>query len=195
MPKLYAHVGIHNSAVDAELCHLQPMAAVSWGWPLVLGIGLVWAAYLGGGAYMGKHKGSGGGAAAALRRHPHREKWQDLTSLVHDGISYSRACVTGRGDGRATAAVTTRAGYRPVLEQASSHGKAKASKSKKSFRKTPASSSSTAGNSGDRKEGSSSFATRSSDGTSTPPLAVEPAAVGARSAAAGDGGRWVHIPG
>ncbi len=182
-PKLYAHVGIHNSATAAELCHLQPMAGSSWGWGFLLGIGLVAAVYLGGGAYIGRKNGSERGASAALQRHPHLAKWRELASLVHDGVCYSRAYVGQKSASHA--ATAARASYQPVQKQASPSGKAKGSTSKKSSRKSedksPAPDSSPPLMRGSNEESGSTVSVDDPDATA------------ARSAAAGGGGRWVHV--
>ena len=183
-PKLYAHVGIHNAAIAAEVCHLQPMEGSSWGWSFLLGVGLVMATYLGGGAYVGRQNGTGMGASAALQRHPHVAKWREFASLVHDGVSYGRAYVRGqKADGHAVTA--TRASYQPVQKHASLNRKEKVSKSKDSRRKS------------DDMNPSPTLARSSNDvdGSLHVGSVEDPEVAGAKSAAAGGGGRWVHVPG
>lgn len=193
-PNLYAHVGIHNIASAVELCHLQPVASASWGWSFLLGMSLMGVAYVGGGTYIGWHAGRGDRTArAALQRHPHWTKWQGLVSLVHDGVSYSRGYVKGR-----RTATIADAAYEPVLKQASSPGKRrKGSKTKKNSRETngetpaSASASPTSCNVEGASSGSNAGAARASDHHA----AVDTGEDGAKSAAAGGGGRWVHVPG
>ena len=184
-PKLYAHVGIHNSATAAELCHLQPMAGSSWGWPFLLGIVLVTVAYIGGGAYIGRQNGSERGVSAALRRHPHLAKWQDLASLVHDGVSCSRAYVKGQHALGHADSVATRASYQPVQ----THGapsKAKGSRSKKSSRKSD--------NEISVPDSSHALTRSSNEGGASPISADDPDATAAKSIPSGGGGRWIHVP-
>ena len=116
---------------------VQPMEGSSWGWSFLLGVGLVAGAYMGAGAYIGRHSGSEKGARAALERHPHRTKWLELASLVSDGVSYSRAYVQrrGAGGGGAASVGSSRAGYQAVPEPPS-NGKSKDPKSKKSSMKS-----------------------------------------------------------
>ena len=59
---------------------------------------------------MGRHNSDWAGARDTIKLHRHWTKWQELASLVWDGVSYSRAYVKGRDT-----TTPKSASYQPVM--------------------------------------------------------------------------------
>ena len=103
-----------------SLNHVMLVECSAWGWELVVAAGLLAAGYLVGGAlYMHRSKG------VALSRDnllagsllPNRPFWEELRSLVADGVHFAKAR-SGGGGGGADGGGQVRAGYAAVGEAA-----------------------------------------------------------------------------
>ena len=153
-----------------------------WGLSFLLLCGVCGGLYVGGGvAYRAKTQGQ----PAALASHPHWARWQELRSLVTDGADYARARARGGGGGgRRRAAGGAKGGYGAVdaADVAPSVGKEKKGKGKKRSKEK-------------RSGGEGGGSSRTPLTDAPAPAPVAPAAPSpAAGTAAGDGGRWVHVP-
>ena len=169
-----------------------------WGMTFLIFATVAGAAYVGGGILAGSKTGGGKGLSA----HPHHGRWMELQGLVQDGVVFARARAQGRQPGRAGGSVA------PLLEVkeerrksgGGSGGKEKTSKSSAGKEKKESKESSSSGNSpkssGERKSKRSSGDDRG-DAVVVPTAAAAAAAAAPAAAGtqAGDGGRWVHVPG
>ena len=149
-----------------------------WGSPfLVLLLGTT-AAYVGGGVAWGSKAGAGGRGLAA---HPHYRHWEAVHGLVMDGVAFAR----GGGGRRRQHATSTRengGGGRgqPHDRPRKKEKKDRRPRAEKEKRAKPAKADGEPGGLGE---------------TLAPePLEAAPASA-AQTTTAGDGGRWVHVPG
>lgn len=157
-----------------------------WGWTFVSGSLVVSAVYLFGGVAYGRKVRRA--PVAGLAAHPHYAQFLAVQGLVMDGVTFAR----GRGRGTAS-----RGAYRAVDDTGPSRADAsnrsgttstekppkKTKQKEKKHRKQPH----------DATGGGSSANDKL---ISAPALASarEPAVAVTRASAAGDGGRWVHVP-
>ena len=73
-------------------------AASSWGWTLIIVLGVAGLLYVGGGIGFGvKIQGAAPGIAA----HPHADQWKQTGGLVVDGVVFTRAHVEAKIKGEA----------------------------------------------------------------------------------------------
>ena len=183
--------GWHNTTMRVS-CGLQ------WGAQLLLALALGGAAYVGGGVFGPFARGSreGLGGKELLTVHPHYLRWVELGGLVQDGITYAKARRSGRP-------MPPRSRAEPRDEgRGGRGGSSKRSKGRKG--------SDEGGERGERG-GSDAEGQREDRGSKkekkakrrgkeaelAAPLvaAAAPApAPAAGGTAAGDGGRWVHVP-
>lgn len=166
-----------------------------WGITFLLFLTVAAAAYVGGGVFAGGGKG--------VTAHPHHNRWLDFHGLVQDGIVFARARAQGKQVGRGAASAA------PLLEEeemrrngSDSGGKDKTSKSASSktskerqgSKESNSGSLKSTGSSGERKSKRPSGSDRG--GAVKEPAAEPPAPADAATGThAGDGGRWVRVPG
>ena len=171
------------SAVGKEVkIYCIPDSAWGAGFLLIATLGA--AGYGGGGTVLG---GRQRGGPAALRSHPHHQRWVEVMALVHDGVSFSRARVQGRGSTRSPD--TSRPSSErllPAIADKDRGGNAGQSrrKEKKSKKSKHAASMEPQPN------------VNVSNGKAEPgegAAAGSPPAAAVQGSAAGDGGRWVHV--
>ena len=146
----------------------------SWGGGLLMTVALLCVAYVGGGVLLGRASGKVPGLAA----HPHYHRWVELLGLVRDGGAHA-------GLGGRSSSTERRGGYRPVGEPAARSDGRKKPKEKRSKAKG-------------RKEKASSPApapaAQVSAAASAPASNAKATEGAGKGSAAGDGGRWVHVP-
>jgi hypothetical protein len=169
----------------------------NWGVTFLTFFFVAGAIYLGAGVYAGRKVGRGGGGGGSLAAHIHYVRFMEIKGLCEDGVSFARgggkrrASAAGRGGrGRRSAegAGETEALLDKRAAKASRKEEGKGAKKKTQEKK-------------DRKEKAEK---RGADGdgygtvaaavpSPAPAQPAAPAAV-AGGTAAGDGGRWVHVP-
>jgi len=161
-------------------------STTNWGWTLILLLGAAAGCYVGGGVQLGRRGGSMGGIAA----HPHYRRWLELSGMAVDGIRYSTGGAllppgggTRGGSGSGAGSAAASAGKSQQQQQHGSgspkgDSRSKGTKEKKKGKRRD-------------KASSSSGGKASSSGSTDEPLLAEVAAK--KTAAAGDGGRWVHV--
>eukprot|EP01051_Picozoa_sp_SAG22_P003203 SAG22_NODE_153_length_17315_cov_69.981935_7_plen_387_part_00 len=181
------HLGIAVRCCPASGC------PVGGGAEFVIALGLLAAAYIGGGIGVGvKQQGKPVGLAA----HPHHGRFVELGALVHDGVAFARSNgrVKAGGGGRpAGSAPSTKAG--PAAPSSGSPMDAgKSGSSKKS--KGRGSGSKGKKSKGEKQE---KLLPGGVSGAAASPAAAAPASPAseggaAKSAPSGGGGRWVHMP-
>ena len=155
------------------------------GWTLV-GLLLVGgAAYVGGGVAYGQRVGLGAG----LQAHPHYTRMVELRALVDDGLAFARGGKTSHKS-RSRARGSGGGGYGAVdgVEEVDERSPKREKKERKERK----------GKKEKKERRGEAERPRASDATATdkpaPAPAPAPAPVSAGTAA-GDGGRWVHVPG
>ena len=128
-------------------------------------LGLV---YVVGGAAYGRRTRSDGKSALLWQWHPHYRRWEELSALCQDGIAFSR----GR----------RRAGYAGVAAEAAIEGRQEQRSPKREKHR--------------KAGGKSKGDDRGVDpqANDPEPPAANAGAAGPGGTAAGDGGRWVHVP-
>ena len=137
-------------------------------------LGLV---YVVGGAAYGRRTRSDGKSALLWQWHPHYRRWEELSALCQDGIAFSR----GR----------RRAGYAGVAAEAASEGRQE-QRSPKREKHRKAGGKSKGGEQRARERG---VDPQQANHPAEPPAAnATSSAAGPGGTAAGDGGRWVHVP-
>ena len=113
---------------------------------------------------------------------PHVQRWREVHALVLDGIEWSRARAQGRSGDREGYTAVEGGRHKERGREGKGGGAEKASKSREKAGKKKAKQ----GHKAERREAETAP-------TSAPaPAPAPPAAAGT---AAGDGGRWVHVPG
>eukprot|EP01052_Picozoa_sp_SAG31_P020019 SAG31_NODE_1486_length_8148_cov_6.234439_2_plen_298_part_00 len=160
----------------------------AWGTPFLVALMLALGVYLGGGVAFRVRTA---GAAPSLRSHPHFSLWQEIRSLCEDGLAFARSCGNTKprpaGGGSSMRAPLREdnargEGWRSSPKRDGGGGK----QSKKERREKE--------NRRDRKQ-------TEGEGDAAAPAAVVvvavpvPRAAPAAGTSAGDGGRWVHVPG
>ena len=163
----------------------------SWGRDFLLLLLLGGGGYVLGGVALGARAG-GGGRGWALQSHPHWPRWKALDGLVRDGVAVARG---GRG-GRGAAG----AGREPPLVARAEDGRqARSDKGRKE--RGGKRCASKGGRRLRRRSGSNGLGDEAGDLTTPSPTANTEAggaggvADGGKGTKAGDGGRWVHVPG
>lgn len=153
-----------------------------WGSTLLLILLLLCGGYMGGGVVLGMRTSGKKGLAA----HPHYHKWINLQGLVVDGLRSTSGRSSGPANQRSVRDPEASGSYHSTAEteplQPRRHDRKKGSASKEKRQKA-------AGGGKERQgqKGSGAAAAKS------PPGPV-PASARGRGSAAGDGGRWVHVP-
>ncbi len=174
--------GWHNTTMRVS-CGLQ------WGAQLLLALALGGAAYVGGGVFGPFARGSreGPGVKGMLTVHPHYLRWVELGGLVQDGITYAKAGRSGR-------AMPPRSRAEPRDEgRGRRGGSSKRSKGRKDSGEGGGSDGEGQRESrGSKKEKKAKR--RGKEAELAAPLVASPAPAAAGGTAAGDGGRWVHVP-
>lgn len=161
---------------------LGPCLAATWGWHVVT-LFAAFSCYLGVGyAHAAKTKGVRGMSAV-----PHAYFWREIHGLVEDGVRYSKQARlgtrrTGREDYSRLGAV------KPGAEEHRVKRQKKGKKEKKVADKDSC-----------QSDGDTEVSKRGGTGAVPPVSADSPDTALARSVAAagtaaGDGGRWVHVP-
>ena len=145
------------------------------GWSVIFFLLAALALYLGGGVALGKRRHQGGGRSRLAEYHPHWSRLQELTGLVQDGVLFARGRMLGRRDARGV-----REPLRSGGDGGSSSGGGKGRKGRQKERRRD-------------KEAAAAEPEQRPRAIAQP--APAPAPARADGTAAGDGGRWVHIPG
>ena len=172
----------------------------AWGTPFLVVVVLGLAVYLGGGVALRVRTA---GAAPSLRSHPHFGEWQELRSLFEDGLAFARSRGKrsnprpGGGGGSVRAPLREESGRgtdeargdgrRSSQKRDSAGGGGEKQQKKKKERR-------------EKEQRRDQSPIEGEDGAAATaevvqvvPSPVATAPVG--SSSAGDGGRWVHIPG
>ena len=138
-----------------------------WGTTFIIAVLLGMGIYIGGGtAWGGRTRGAGQGLGA----HPHYKNWLSLRALCEDGLQFAKA---RRRQPK---------GYKQVAEAADEGARKEKRRSSKGAKKEKK----------EKKREREAKAQEAPGGEAAAPGAAAPAP--AAGTAAGDGGRWVHVP-
>ena len=159
-----------------------------WGAQFLLVVGVVVAAYVGGGVALSGRKGG-------LRVHPHHQRWTQLAGLVADGLATVRGH-RGGGGGRASARAPARrqassTGARPAQPGSAAGGRSSepgAAKSKRPKEKRTR----TSGR--DTRDGEALLLGQAPQAVLEAARGGDKARAPAKDTASAGGGRWVHLP-
>ena len=161
------------------------------GWTLAAALLVCGAVYVGLGVAHGSRTG---GKKPGLALHPHHDRWMELLALCADGAAFAR------GGTR-----KPRAGYAPVGGGSRRNSAAKAGEDRQGRGDGDRSRKKEKKEKGDKKErrdkgtkGKRERRRGETEGdavSAPPPPPAAPAPAPAAGTAAGDGGRWVHVPG
>ena len=180
----------NGKCLTQEPCtlHASPPCALAGGWgrTVLLLFALVSAVYVGGGTYLGVRSGrpraaQSGVGGSPLGQHMHFELWVALYGLVCDGVAFARARHGGGAGERLL--------QEPREPQPDRTAKGKGKSKREGKRKSKAAGAS---------DGHEPQPPRAASGGAPPPESAAEGAGGgtanAAGTAAGDGGRWVHVP-
>ena len=121
---------------------------------------------------------------------PHVQRWREVHALVLDGIEWSRARAQGRSGDREGYKAVAEGRYTERGKEGKGGGAEKASKSREKAGKKKAKQ----GHKAERRNAEAAPASAPASASAPAPAPAAPAAAAAGTAA-GDGGRWVHVPG
>lgn len=163
-----------------------------WGSTLLVMLVLCGAAYVGGGVAFGTRTSGKQGLAA----HPHYQKWIDLQGLVVDGGSAVRSSGSGAAARRRSGDKEGGGGgYHSTAETEPLQGKHRDRRRSPSKEKHKTATNGGGGNKRKKeKQPSSSVAIAQPAAPPAQATGGGPAGGTALQSAAGDGGRWVHVP-
>ena len=168
------------------------------GWTLAAALLVCGAVYVGLGV---AHGSRAGGKKPGLALHPHHDRWMELLALCADGAAFARGGARKPGAGYAPVGGGSSSGVRSGRRNSAAkagedrQGRGDGDRSRKKEKKEK----------GDKKERREKGGKgkrerrrgeREGDAVSAPPPPpTAPAPAPTAGTAAGDGGRWVHVPG
>lgn len=163
----------------------------NWGQGFLMFAAVLGSAYVGGGVVLGSKQGAG---QAGLKGHPHFKKWVELHAMVQDGVAFARGGKNRQPRGCGPAEQIGKEA--PLLTTSTEHDGRRRSEKSKTNGKSKSSSKSKSTSSAPIQPQSEGDADRQRTVTPAVGAVAAPAAPSAsKKTAAGDGGRWVHVPG